>query len=337
MKRLIEFSLVIILVFFISNCQSKKNVKDFAIGKVEEIIIAASEVVYSNVEKELLDALYIDVDLPVKESVFYTKYSTLEKLYIHKKNKNIVFITNIYRNDEYSNLINSFLTSEDMELIKKEKVSFFKIYDGFALGQNILIIAGTDDSLIGNSIRLNKEKIQKFFIDNSYRSVEIMTYFTGENKRLSSLIFEKMNIKIKVPSDYSTAFYDKNQPAYSIVARYPDRFITIIKESDLRNFNYNFIIKTKNKIGKEKFYGDYIDTSYVKLKKEETQFKGYNALYISGVYANNEENLGGPFFTYLVNTGKELVYIDCHIFYPGERKFFKLMELKSIVNTMEFQ
>ncbi len=337
MKRLIEFSLVIILVFFISNCQSKKNVKDFAIGKVEEIIISASEVVYSNVEKELLDALYIDVDLPVKESVFYTKYSTLEKLYIHKKNKNIVFITNIYRNDEYSNLINSFLTSEDMELIKKEKVSFFKIYDGFALGQNILIIAGTDDSLIGNSIRLNKEKIQKFFIDNSYRSVEIMTYFTGENKRLSSLIFEKMNIKIKVPSDYSTAFYDKNQPAYSIVARYPDRFITIIKESDLRNFNYNFIIKTKNKIGKEKFYGDYIDTSYVKLKKEETQFKGYNALYISGVYANNEENLGGPFFTYLVNTGKELVYIDCHIFYPGERKFFKLMELKSIVNTMEFQ
>lgn len=336
MKRLIEFTLVIILVFFISNCEGKKNIKDFAIGKVEEIIIAASEVVYANVEKELLDALYIEMDLPVKESVFYTKYSTLEKLYIHKRNKNIIFITNIYRNDEYSNLINSFLTSEDKKLVEKEKVSFFKIYDGFALGQNILIIAGTDDSLIRNSIRLNRDKIQKFFIDNSYRSVEMMTYFTGENKRLSSLIFEKMNIKIKVPSDYQTAFYDKNLSAYCMVARYPDRFITIIKESDLRNFNYNFLIETRNRIGKKKFYGDYIDTSFIKLKKEETRFKGYDALYISGVYANNKENLGGPFFTYLVNTGKELIYIDCHIFNPGERKFFKLMELKSIVNTMEF-
>ncbi|MEO0238098.1 MAG: DUF4837 family protein [candidate division WOR-3 bacterium] len=339
MKKLIKFSflffLVILTIFSIS-CEKKKRIKDFAIGKVEEIVIAASEPVYANVEKELLDALYIQIDLPVKESIFYTVYSSLEKLHIHKKNKNIVFITNINRNDEYSKIINEFLNKDDIELVKKEKVSYFRVFDGFAEGQNILIIAGTDENLIKESIKQNREKIQKFFLENSYRSVEMMVYFTGENKRVSSMIYEKLGIKLKVPSDFQTSFYDKNLNSYAIVGRYPDRFITILKTDELKNFNFDFMIKTRNKIGKEKYYGDFIDTSFVPLKREEVDFKGFKALYMMGVYSNDKENLGGPFFTYLINTGKELVYIDGHIFYPGERKYFKLMELKAIVNTMEF-
>ncbi|MEO0233950.1 MAG: DUF4837 family protein [candidate division WOR-3 bacterium] len=339
MKKLIKFSFLfflVILTIFSFSCEKKKRIKDFAIGKVEEIVIAASEPVYANVEKELLDALYIQIDLPVKESIFYTVYSSLEKLHIHKKNKNIVFITNINRNDEYSKIINEFLNKDDIELVKKEKVSYFRVFDGFAEGQNILIIAGTDENLIKESIKQNREKIQKFFLENSYRSVEMMVYFTGENKRVSSMIYEKLGIKLKVPSDFQTSFYDKNINSYAIVGRYPDRFITILKTDELKNFNFDFMIKTRNKIGKEKYYGDFIDTSFVPLKREEVDFKGFKALYMMGVYSNDKENLGGPFFTYLINTGKELVYIDGHIFYPGERKYFKLMELKAIVNTMEF-
>ncbi|HAF07188.1 MAG: DUF4837 family protein [bacterium] len=339
MKRSIKITFLIflsILSFLIGSCERKKRIKDFAIGKVEEIVIAANETVYANVEKELLDALYIQMDLPVKESVFYTIYSPLEKLHIHKRNKNIVFVTNINRNDEYSKIINEFLNSEDIELIKKEKVAFFKVFDGFVEGQNILIIAGTDEESIKESIKKNKEKIQQFFLENSYRSVEMMVYFTGENNRVSSLINKRLGIKIKVPSDFETSFYDKNLNCYAIVGRYPDRFITILKNPDMKNFNYDFMIKTRNRIGKEKYYGDFVDTSFVPLKREEVDFKGYKALYIMGVYSNDKENLGGPFFTYLVNTGKELVYIDGHIFYPGERKYFKLMELKAIVNSMEF-
>ena len=331
-RNVLLASLMIFAIF--SSC-TKSKLKESAIGKVEEIAICASNTVYSSTEKSILDALMLEVTMPVRETVFYTVFVPLDKLHIYKKEKNIVFITNINRSDEYSQIINAFLTSEDMELVKKDGAIFFSVFDGFAKGQNIFIIAGNSEDAINKIIAERKDDIRKFFLENAFRSLDMMVYFTGENKRLNKEILKKAGIRMKAPSDYETAFYDKKLNAYSIIARYPDRIVTVMTSNDTTNFTYEWMINMRDKIGSEHFEGDRIDTQFVKLEKTKIQFKGYPALEIKGTYANDKNQYGGPFIMYLVKAKEKLYFLDGHIFLPGDRKYFKLMETKTIMNTVE--
>ncbi|MGE3062273.1 MAG: DUF4837 family protein [bacterium] len=338
MKRSIDafFVLIFLIPFVFSSC-TKSKMKESAIGKIEEIAICASNTVYSSVEKNLLDALTMEVTMPARESVFYTVFVSLDKLYIYKREKNIIFITNINRNDEYSQIINSFLSQEDLKQIKEEGALFFTIFDGFAKGQNIFIIAGVSEDELNNAIKKRKELISKFFMDNTARSLDMMVYFAGENKRLSTEIYEKTGIRIKAPSDYQTAFFDKNLNCYSIIARYPDRIVTMMTFNDTSNFRFQWMTEMRDLIGKKHFEGDRIDTQFVKLEKSETSFKGYPALEIKGTYANDKNQYGGPFIMYLIKANGKLYFLDGHIFLPGERKYFKLMETKTVMNTIELE
>lgn len=323
----------IILIAILSGCANNK-MKETAIGKVAEIAVCASIPVYSMIENEILDALYYEITLPVRESIFYTVYVDLEKLHIYKREKNLLFITNTNRKDEYSDIINAFLTDEDRDYIKKNKAAFFTVYDGFAKGQNIFIIAGESEDDIKNIIKTRKDEILKYFIDNSYRSLEKMVYFTGVNKRLSGEFYKKMGVHLDIPSDFETSFFSKELKAYSVIAHYPDRIVTVKIEGNLQNFNAGYMIKLRNEIGKKFWDGDYIDTQFVKVSSEETEFLGYKAIYMTGTYANDVKQYGGPFICYLINTGKELIYLDGHVYLPGERKYFKLMETKTVMSTL---
>jgi hypothetical protein len=326
----------IIITLALSSCTGSK-IKESAIGKIEEIAICSSNIVYSAVEKNLLDALTVEVSMPVKESVFFTVFVTLDRLHIYKREKNIIFITNINRNDEYSQIINGFLTKEDIEQIKKEGALFFSIFDGFAKGQNIFIIAGVSEEAINKAIAERADAIKKFFMDNTSRSLEMMVYFTGENKRLSREILDKANIKIKAPSDFETAFYDKELNAYAIAALYPFRAVTMMTVSDTNSFSFEWMVNMRNLIGRKHFGGDYIDTQFLKIEKQKISFNGYPALEIKGTYANDEKHYGGPFISYLIKAGNRLVFLDGHIFLPGEKKYFKLMETKTIMNSINLE
>jgi len=328
------FFLTIMILF--SSC-TRSKIKEAAIGKIEEIAICSSNIVYSSVEKNLLDALTIEVSMPVRESVFYTVFVTLDKLHIYKREKNIIFITNINRTDEYSEIINSFLTLDDKEQIKKDGAMFFTVFDGFAKGQNIFIIAGISEEAINEAIKERKESIKNFFIENTSRSLEMMVYFTGENKRLSKEIFDKTGLRIKAPSDFTTAFYNKEMNAYGIAAQYPFRAVTMSIISDTMLFNYQTIIKTRNTLTIKHFDGDYIDTQYVKIEKRKMTFNGYPALEIKGTYSNDKKQYGGPFISYLIKANQKLYFLDGHIYLPGERKYFKLMETKTIMNSINLE
>ena len=144
-RFIIIFMILIVLIF--NNCE-KNNIKGIAIGKVSEINLCMSLPLYMVLEKPLMEQLYEEMFLPVRESIFTISYVDLDKLRILKKAKNLLFITNINRKNEYSKIINSFLNEKSIMEVKKDSVVMFNIFDGYADGQNILIIAGVDDQAI---------------------------------------------------------------------------------------------------------------------------------------------------------------------------------------------
>ena len=146
-------------------------------------------------------------------------------------------------------------------------------------------------------------------------------------------IDKKIHINIKIPSDYGTSFYDSSLNIYSIIAHSPERIISIGILNDIA-FNYKSIFNIRNTIGKKYWDGDYIDTSFIKLIVDTVLFNGYNAIEIIGVWSNNEKNYGGPFLSYIVQYKGKTLYLDGQLLLPGKRKFFKLMELKTVMYSI---
>ncbi len=326
--------LAVIILLIILSC-SKRPYNNIATGKISEIGICATKNVYSLIEKALLNALYEEMFLPVRESIFTTVYVDKEKLRIYRYSKNLIFLTNINRHDEYSDIINSFLSEENIQEIKKNKAMMFQVFDGFADGQNILIIAGVSEDALEKFIEINGTNIRKFFKNNCYRSIMKMMYLVGENKHLEKQIKSKVKIDIRIPSDYVSSFYDKDLNIYSIISHNPERVITMgFIDKNKYAFDYKTIVSLRNTIGAKYWNDDFIDTSYVKLNIDTIDFNNHKAIQVIGVWANDNGNYGGPFIGYIVDYKDKYLYLDGHILLPGERKFFKLIELKTIMFTI---
>ncbi len=324
--------LIFIIILILSSCTPSK-LKETATGVMSEIVICASKAVYGEMEPILLDVLYDEVFLPVRESVFKILYVPYEKLPLFKKSKNILFITNIERKDPYSKIINNFLNDENLQEVKDNRAMMFQIYDGFAKGQSILIIAGTDEEALKKMIEINRNNIVDFFKKSASRALERMVYFTGQNSELEKSIKKQFDINIKIPSDYKKSFFNKELKTFSVISHYPERIVTI-SVLEKTTFTYKTILEWRKKISNKYWDGDTVDTQFVKLTIDTIDFKGRNAIKILGVWGNEKENFGGPFLSYLIDNGIHYIFADGHIYNPGKRKYFKLMETNSVIHSL---
>lgn len=329
--RVLIYSVLIAIA--ITSC-TRSKLKETATGRMSDIAVCAPFPVYAALENVIMDVLYVEVFLPVRESVFKTEYVTYELLPQYKKSKNILFLTNINRTDEYSKIVNGFLTEENMEEVKNNRAMMFQVFDGFAQGQSILIIAGTDEEGIEKLIELNRDNIRDFFINASGRALKEMVYFTGCNSDAQRQLKDALNLNMDIPSDYRKSFHDRDMNIFSIIGHYPDRVVTLAKLSN-NEYSVDDILRFRDKIGEKHWNGDYIDTSFVPLEVDTVDFNGYRAVKIMGTWSNDEMGYGGPFLTYLIDIDSAFIWADGHIYNPGKRKFFKLMETGTIISTLD--
>ncbi|MDY6787428.1 MAG: DUF4837 family protein [candidate division WOR-3 bacterium] len=333
-KRYSSIIMLFMMILTVSCSDSdRKSVKEYATGRVSEIAVCTPMTVYAKIEGQLVDNLYEEVFLPVRESVFKMKYVKYNELDMYKRSKNILFITNINRDDQYSKIINAFLSDENIERVEENGVMSFSVFDGFARGQNILIIAGTDGELIGEFIDLNGSAIRRFFIQNAHRSLHNMVFFTGLNKDLTKDVKKKTGIAVDIPSDYAFSYYDSSTNTFSAISHHPERVVTVSYRKGMDSFTLEDFFKWRNKMGNQYWQDDYIDTSYIKLSMDTVEINDYPARQIIGVWSNDENNYGGPFIAYIIRTQSGMLVMDGHIYNPGQRKFFKLMETATILKT----
>lgn len=327
--------ILLVIVSVLTGC-TREKLKETATGRMSDIAVCAAFPVYADLEDVVLDVLYIEVFMPVRESVFKTEYVSYELLPKYKKSKNMLFITNIERKDKYSDIINGFLTEENLEEVRKNRAMMFQVFDGFANGQSILIIAGTDEEGIEKLMELNRDNIREFFINASGRALSEMVYFTGCSAQTEKQMKNAIGLQMDIPSDYRKSFYDEELRAFSVIAHYPDRIVTVAKMAK-GDYSIDSILKMRDMFGEQHWNGDYIDTSFVSISIDTVDFNGFDALQIMGTWANDNMGYGGPFLTYLIDLDTAYLFADGHIYNPGKRKFFKLMETKTILKTLNIR
>jgi len=151
---------------------------------------------------------------------------------------------------------------------------------------------------------------------------------------LTEEIKKNLDVNIDIPSDYYKSFYDSAENAYSVIAHSPERVFTIKRISN-KEISLKDMINIRNSIGKTHWDGDVIDAGFVKLEIDTLEYHGRKATEIRGVWSNPEMNYGGPFITRFIEDDTSILMLDGHIYLPGDRKFFKLMETGAIMNTLK--
>lgn len=329
-SKIFKTLIIVLLIAAAFSCSSKK-MKETATGKISEIAVCSPLPVYGAVESQLIEYLYEEVMMPVRESVFSMRFVSEDEYGMYIRSKNLLVLINLSKTDSYTEKLKAMLEEDQIEQVRKNKAMILEAFDGYANGQNILIIAGVDDDAIKSIIDAAGENLKDFFIYNSYRPLEMMVYFTGEKKKLSSDFYKYIGLKIKVPSDFVESFHDSVLRAYSVISHNPDRVVTAgILDTD-EEFSVNTMISYRNKLGEAHWQGDFVDTSFVPLKVDTVTILGNQAIEVMGVWSNDSSFYGGPFVAYLMKEADRLVYMDGHIYLPGERKFFKLMETRTIL------
>lgn len=329
-----KFSFILITILLISvlgfSCGSNK-IKETASGKISEIAVCSPLSVYGYVEPQLIEYMYEEMMMPVRESVFSLRYVSEDEYRAYIKSKNLFVIVNISRTDKYSEMLKAMLEEDQIAEIKKNKAMVLEAFDGFAKGQNILIIAGVDEESIKNIMIAAGDRMKDFFIYNSFRPLEMMVYFTGEKKSLSTNFYKYTGLKIRVPTDFIESFHDTLLRAYSVISHNPDRIVTAAILDKTEKFSVSTLVNFRNKLGEKYWDEDFVDTAFVPLKIDTVTFNGNEAIEVMGIWSNDAKIYGGPFISYLINEKDRMVFLDGHISLPGERKFFKLMETRAVL------
>ncbi len=323
-RRFKYFGYYCIFLGFILLFSGCKLLPPRAGGKDTEIICVANKEVRNLLSQLLEEILYT----PSPENRFVLKFVTDENFGIYKYRKNILICEKLGEP-----LIDTLLSREIKEKIKRGEANIFSKDDMWIRGQSVLIVGANNEDELKEIIKEKGDMIKNYFILKIMERFRKMMYEKGFREDLHFKHLTRYGFAIKIPYGWIVAKDTFN--FIKIIRHFPDRVISIYWEGKPRKryLTKKEAIALRNYIGKNYYNGDFV---YEKdLKFYYVKFKGFYAQKMEGIWQNDKEVMGGPFVTYFFSTDKRFYVIDMHVFAPGETKWTRLLQLEVIADTFE--
>lgn len=332
MKRLsILLFAVLLLICICGGCKKKQLI---AGGERDVIVVLAQDGEWSRVETQLRKALEREVYMPNREKIYELMHGQPEMLSSYVYAKNLILVGTIGGTSEASNLIETLLTDEALEKVKQQEAYIFEKENPWAFAQYLMVIASPGEPGAAEIIEKNSDIIFQFFERSSHERARWLIYSGGREKEKEKILREQFNISMELPIGFYMREPDSAATFITFVRKFPYRLISIgWSDTSLKILSLEDACRKRDSIATRYFERD----SVVKEQTtgRQVDFLGRKAYKIEGIWANNEKVMGGPFRTYFFNdTLQERSYIiDIHVFAPGKKKWFFLMELEAVAAT----
>lgn len=311
--------LLIIFLFFVLHCAHLPQ----SVGKARDVVVVAS----------LIDTTFIlnNIQLynfvPQKESTFFFIYA--DDTSLKKVNQfHSLFLYGTLK-DEF---INTLLSSEARESVRKDTFNLFKINNLWAKEQTVVILAASQPQYLQPGILKYRRMISKILEENYYARIKESYYEKGIDKNIGQKL-SRFGIEMDFPKGWLIDSTYKNENFIFIHAHYPDRSIFFLKEKLKYELNDTIAIKIRDLLTKKYYNGDYILKELTTAEKIE--FKEMKGIRMKGVWQNDSLVAGGPFITYFLIKGDSLYIVDGMLFLPGERKTDYFTTLEVIMNSFK--
>lgn len=324
-----------------------------AFGKLNEIIIISDDRIWEGPIGDTMRYYYGAAYpiLPQPEPIFDLRHFTpedLEKDPIRKEFRNYLFVANLNEEDSpTTQLMKGDLQEERLQKAKDDP-NYTSTIARNKWAKNQLLVyqfAFSDDDLAEN-LKKNFPAIAKRIQDADREKIEATIYFGGENPAIQTEVADKMDTRMRVPSDFTLAISNED-------------IIWMRKEID--NINSNLLIHKINytnqsQLSKEgiksirdslgrKYISSTLPDTYMRINDVDlpmfTSVKTLNnkyALEARGIWEMANDFMGGAFISYLIHNPEknELLFVDGFVYAPGKEKRNFMQALEFIISTVEF-
>ena len=265
---------------------------------------------------------------------------------ILKKQKNIIFVTVLGDKSKGNRILKTYFTKESLEMVKQDPSLFrYAKRDEFASGQEVLHLFGESEEDLIKNITVNKEMLQKHFIDIEEKRFYKSLYAAKVEKGISKHILEKLNCEIKVPFGFEIAIEDDDFIWLRNFSPDVDKsiFISWIDYTSEELFSRDSLLAIRTNVSrpyilykpddKESYL--LAETQNFDVFRKEVNFKNHYAIELRGLWRVNNYYMGGPFLSYAMvdENSKRLYYIEAFLYSPGKPQRDHMRELETIIKT----
>ena len=292
MKKLFIF-LIIPVVFFnlFINCGSKTD----AMGEDDKIFVFADSVDWPEYEDALKSVFGKISYMPVSEPEYLIEWHSFDDFKALERMKNIFIMGRLDSDLPVSENVKALLNDDVIAGIETGKYFYIPKKDTWALNQyTLFLVANSKDDMLQKIYDLG-DLMYDDFRKTYYTRIKESMFKHGEQKDLENYLSEHFPFKMRVQHDYFVAT-ESVADGYVWIRRFdPDRSIFVHWLDLPENFELTpeWIIETRNKMGKKIYSGDRIVTD--ETKSFPVKFKKYDAIRTEGTWANDSVMVGGPF------------------------------------------
>lgn len=321
-----------------------------AFGKINSVNIIADSTLWNNGASDsiayFLQSPYII--LPQPEPIFDVRhlvpYDLLKNPTLTEL-RNYVVLADL--SDEYSKtteMVVGDLSDAKIQQVKEEGFGTAVALNKWAKGQQLIYVMGRDRQELMDGLSNAYPAIVRRLDESEAERVKVTAYFRGVNRQLGALMAARSGVTIDVPGGYEEVPVDSDKFAWlrkEIRNGSINIMATRVPYLDQAQLSKAGLKAIRDSIGRE-FISSTLDSTYMRINDEDlplftetTEVNGAFAIEGRGIWEMENDFLGGPFFSYLINNegARELVLIDGFVLAPGEKKREHMQEIVEVLKT----
>ena len=209
----------------------------------------------------------------------------------------------------------------------------FSLQDVFAKKQKLVILKSIDTIDLEKKLSENFQWICSEYNENIYNGYYDYIIDKGENKELTTLLKEKMNISIFIQEDYKLIGLEKD---FIWIGRgYPYRWLIFNKFTKKQFKNKINLYDLFRKILKNNNMDISIYDGY--MRETKLIYNDESLDVYRGVYDHQGSQTGGPFALYLLdnNDDDEVILVASMINNPGNSKMPHLLQADALIKNIK--
>jgi len=352
-RRTLIFTVFISLL--IHSCGTKDNptfqVKPAALGIMNDIVVICDQDVWDGPVGDSLDYFFGGAFplTPSPEPIFDLRHFTpkdLEDKPLKKELRTYLVVADL-------NAVNSPTT----ELVKKDlskssvtdplngKSSLTTIgKDKWANGQILVYLLADNFDNLAASISTHFPSISTRVLKHDAQQLRQSTYTRGNNGGLSKKVEALIGREIDIPFEYVLAKESPEENMLWLRKDTKDATVNLVFRKEIY-VEGSQTSKANMKALRDDFGRKHISSdqpnSYMKVNDKDLPILEYtkeiSGLYTKeyrGIWEMENDFMGGPFITWMIVNGDEMIYIDGSVWAPGKRKRELLQQLELIANTL---
>ncbi|MBO8131106.1 MAG: DUF4837 family protein [Candidatus Marinimicrobia bacterium] len=326
-KILIIVGMIVLVLSY--SCDRQKYAK----GPLDVIYVLADDESKKEL-KTVIDTLgTYGIRTPKFQAFYDVKWFTFRDIPFVKEYHHVVIVANL-NNEVGEEIARKLLNPKQFKDAERDSLNIFFIKDLWVKDQAVIFIAGKDFQKLRRAISSNVGWIYRKIDENFVNISNKYIFKYGEQRNLSRYLWGKYHWTMRIQHDYMIVHEYEDKNFVWLGRGFPYRWISV---SWANGFEPKWLtepglFERRNKIGE--IYGG-IGTDKRFLGFYWTEFAGYNALKMYGLWYHKKEAKGGPFVTYSFydeETDRTFI-IDLLVFAPGEKVTLILRQADLMIRT----